>query len=385
MKLVYFLDNKLGGVTSLVSNLIEFAPSGDVEQYVIHIDCIESVMTRSNANFPNAKCVDFKYSAQENLYEVMRNLFQLLPSDPCALVLNYELEMQMLDHYEVPHTTFQLVHDEYNLNLALKYHHVVDVFIAHNRHIYSRLIDALPDRSSQIFYLPHGVRIPEISTFKTPDLNGKPIKLFFLGRMTAGKGIYDLPEISKCLKEKGIPFVWTCVGDGPEKEALVLRWKEDQVCFLAPDSNEEVMSIAAAQHVFVLPTQFEGSPVSLLEAMSVGLVPVITDLEGGIREAVSPEVGYRIKNGDVRAFADAIAELYASPDVLASKSRQAIATIKEKFWIEKTVKTYFDTFGDFVSFYKRKSIKKRKVGARLDQAWMPSGLTKAIRGLKSLI
>ncbi len=50
--------------------------------------------------------------------------------------------------------------------------------------------------------------------------------------------------------------------------------------------------------VFVLPTQFEGSPVSLLETMSAGLVPVITDLPGGIREIVEPAVGFRLPMGD---------------------------------------------------------------------------------------
>ncbi len=84
----------------------------------------------------------------------------------------------------------------------------------------------------------------------------------------------------------------------------------DAVKFLSPPSNQEVLALCSERDVFVLPTKFEGSPVSLLETMSVGLVPVITKLPGGITDIVSPEIGFMIGMDDIDGFANTIEKLY---------------------------------------------------------------------------
>ncbi len=320
----------------------------------------------------------FRYSKKDNYYRVLKKLRKMISEQKGALVLNYELEMAMLDHYSVQQTTYQLVHDDYNYKLAQKYHHVTDVFIVHNIEIYDRLINFLPERKKDIFYLPHGVAIPEIYRQHEPNA---PVKLLFLGRMTASKGIYDLPVISDLLLKNDIVFEWTCIGNGPELNELKTKWgKTDYpVRFYSPNTNEEVIRICAMQDVFVLPTKFEGSPVSLLETMSTGLVPVITALPGSINNIVTGDIGFAIPVDNCEAFAAAIIKLYNNRDVLEMLSNNCRNLVSADYNIIQTAARYHELFSKYEFYFKKKQLKKMKVGTILDNPYIPSGITKIAR------
>ncbi len=378
MTVIYFVDNKMGGVSSLNFNLMANQPDKSCEQWVIHIDVEDPQWTKADLNYPVNKQLYFNYSAQENTYSVLKRLKKLLPPTEAALVLNYEIEMAMLDHYKVSQTVYQLIHDDYNVNLAKKYGHLVDVFICHNSIIYKKLLDIFPLRKNNIFYLPHGVKIPAI--FRDGSKENDPIRLLFLGRMAASKGVFDLPEINNMLRAMDIPFEWTCIGGGPELEKLKAAWNpSDKVKFVTASSNDEVLSICANHDVFVLPTKFEGSPVSLLETMSTGLVPVITDLEGGIRDIVNDEIGFRIPINDNNGFAEAIKKLHEDRVLLDRLSRNCRSKIIAYFDVQKTASAYHELFQRYKEFYKAKKIRKIKVGARLDHPFIAASLTKFVR------
>jgi glycosyltransferase involved in cell wall biosynthesis len=373
----YFIDNKLGGVTSLNYNLMTRA-SPAAQQRVISMDLIESGMTRANIQFPASDQIEFQYSKTENLYLVLKRLRDLVPDEDGALVLNYDTEMAMLDNYPVRQTTYQLVHDDYNVSLAKKYGHVVDVFICHNGAICKELKNQLPDRKEQIHFLPHGVNVPAIQR-STWDTN-LPIKLLFLGRMAKSKGIFDIPAINDELRRRGIQFSWTCIGGGPDLAALKELWNPaDAVVFASPATNEEVIRLAASCDIFVLPTRFEGSPVSLVETMSIGLVPVITDLAGSIQEIVTDDIGFRISPDNNVAFADAIAFLYRNPAILEANSANCRAKILAGYNLDQTALRYHEMFGNYAQYYRTKQLKKVKVGARLDQPYIPGFITKFAR------
>jgi glycosyltransferase involved in cell wall biosynthesis len=382
MSIVYFVENKLGGITSLNYNLVNNAPKDADSQYVIHIDDEGSETARANIRFNADQEVVFTYSGKQGIYETVRKLHDLLPKEAGALVLNDCLEMQMLDHYPVAQTVYQIVHDEYNFKLALTYPHVVDVFVAHSIFFYDKLIEAFPGRRDVIFYLPHGVKIPDI--VRRSSTPGTPIRLLFLGRMTESKGIFDLPAIDRYLEEWGIARSWTCVGRGPELQDLQRQWSANPaIHFAAPAGNEEVIAICASNDIFVLPTRFEGSPVSLLETMSVGLVPVISDLPGGIREIVTGDIGFRPAMKDSRAFAESIRTLSSDKQLLDALSNNCRKMIEQQFDVRKTAQKYHELFGKYRQFYKTKQLQRRKIGTRLDQPWLPSGLTSLIRKIRS--
>jgi glycosyltransferase involved in cell wall biosynthesis len=380
-KITYFIDDKLGGVSSLNLNLIKHAPA-DVCQEVIGIVESNGSLSKANIKYPVEKQVEFINHQSHNEYTIIKKLRSLIQNEEGALILNYGTEMAMLDHYSVSQTTFQLVHDEYNLRLAKEFGHVVDVFICHNAFIEEQLLSMYPTRKNDIFFLSHGVEIPGFYRFQLRE--NSPLRLLFLGRFSKSKGIFDLPKIAEILRLKNVPVTWTCIGAGPEENDFKTSWhKLDEVEFLSPKTNAEVIQIASQHDVFVLPTKFEGTPVSLLETMSVGLVPVITSLNGGIQEIVSTDIGYALPIDDNDAFANAIIQLHENRHKLETLSNSCRQKIIDDFNLENTAKSYFSLFLNYANFKKEKKIKKRKLGSTLDQPFLPNFFTRLLRMLMS--
>jgi len=75
-------------------------------------------------------------------------------------------------------------------------------------------------------------------------------------------------------------------------------------------------------------------PLSLLEAMGQGLVPVVSDLPSGIPEVVSPGNGLLIPVGDVAGYARAIIHLHEHREEWVAKSAAARARVKQEFSVE---------------------------------------------------
>ena len=72
MNIIYFIDNKLGGVTSLNYNLTANKIDKNIYQYVIHIDEEELEMSKANIHFPVDKEIHFKFSLDDNSYHTLK-------------------------------------------------------------------------------------------------------------------------------------------------------------------------------------------------------------------------------------------------------------------------------------------------------------------------
>jgi glycosyltransferase involved in cell wall biosynthesis len=104
-------------------------------------------------------------------------------------------------------------------------------------------------------------------------------------------------------------------GDGPDRSALESRAREcgveDRVVFLG--HRDDIPELLAACDLFVLPSLFEGLPVSVLEAMAAGKPVVATNI-GGTNEAVVDGVtGTLVPAANTGALATAISLLACDP------------------------------------------------------------------------
>jgi glycosyltransferase involved in cell wall biosynthesis len=373
---VYVVMDKMGGIFSLNSNLMRYRPQDAMRQEAILISASAQRDAASRQTLGADREIHVGFDRDDNRYSVLARIRDAIPVGPGPLVSNDWPELAVCQLYDTGRTLVQIVHDEYNLRLATQYQSVVDVFIAHSEYFHQKLLRALPHSSGRIFHLPYGVPVPNRARAR----NDGPLRLVFVGRITQAKGVYDLPVIDDLLRELDVPVTWTVIGDGPEREALQTRWTRAHVAYCSPDTNAEVLERCADGDVLVFPTRFEGFPVALLEGMSAGLVPVVSDLPSGIPEVVSASTGFRVPVGEQRAFAAAIHTLHSNREMLERMSAASRQTVIQRFDIADRAAAYHRLFGRWEELRRPRlrSYPTMKFN-RLDKPWLPNWLVRELR------
>src|SRR5262249_8457385 len=138
--------------------------------------------------------------------------------------------------------------------------------------------------------IAYGVPIPT----KLVEAPTSVFRLIYIGRLIQEqKRVIDVVT-SLCAATQHISNLeaWI-VGDGPERHAVehIIRAKGNgRVRLLGWVENANIYNVLAQCHGLVLLSDYEGLPISVLEAMAVGVVPICLDMRSGIREAVEHEV-----------------------------------------------------------------------------------------------
>jgi glycosyltransferase involved in cell wall biosynthesis len=104
------------------------------------------------------------------------------------------------------------------------------------------------------------------------------------GNLEGRKGVAIALHALAQLKREGLPFRYTYLGRGPELahlKALADRLGiAERVNFVDSLSGDEYVQALQSSHVYLLPSLREGVPVTQMEAMAAGCVPVVADCGG---------------------------------------------------------------------------------------------------------
>ena len=379
---MHCIVNNLGGITSLVQNLVKYNTDQSVHQELLTLNITGNKNEPAQIDLRIPKgVIKFLLNPKDNWYHTYNQLAVAFSKDSGVLVSNDQFDLIMLQAFNIPRKVVQLVHDSYNIELSKRFHIVIDAFIAHNKDIYNQLMNLFPDRKSDIHFQPYGIPFDE-ERFHSKEKN-KILSLLFIGRHDIGKGIYDLYDINTRLYAKNIQVEWYILGKGPETEKLKNQWMSQQnVTFILARDNDEVLDFAFKSDILVFPTRFEGSPVSMLEAMSMGCVPVVTDLPGGIAETIENGInGFKCKLDQIDDFVMAIEKLDSNRKLLYNMQIKSHTTIVDGFNVYKNTKSYVDIFTKYAtsSTAPRHHHILLKIGSRLDQKWLTSFMTLLLR------
>ena len=116
--------------------------------------------------------------------------------------------------------------------------------------------------------------------------------VLFVHRLVERKGAHYLPAIARRVRAALPDAVLVIVGDGPLKDFLEQQVDQEglrqQVIIVGAVPNREVPHYYAAADLFLMPSEEEGFPRVLLEAMASGLPFVATDV-GGVRDVIASE------------------------------------------------------------------------------------------------
>lgn len=184
-----------------------------------------------------------------------------------------------------------------------------------------------PHLISRLATIPYGVE-PLAPPAPRPRADGEPLRVVYHGRLEQSqKRIFDLVAVIRRTADAGVPGIFTVIGDGPQARAVLDRCRalprRGLVRVTGPLPNGAALAQVESHHVFLLTSAFEGLPLSLLEAMARGCVPVVADVRSGIPDVVTEgENGFRVPVGDIGGFVERLSQL-ANDDSLRMRMSAA--------------------------------------------------------------
>lgn len=195
-------------------------------------------------------------------------------------------------------------------------------------------------KREDVFICPNGIPEQETIPTKTPH---EGFNILFLSNMMKEKGVWDLVEACRILKEQGKKFHCHFVGkwsDITKKEfhqKLQAYHLENEITAYGAKYGTEKNAFLQQADVFVFPTYYNNEcfPLVLLEAMEQSLACISTR-EGGISAIIKEgKTGYVIDKQQPLVLAEKIAYLIDHPALCQAMGEAGRNKFKEEFTLER--------------------------------------------------
>lgn len=174
----------------------------------------------------------------------------------------------------------------------------------------------------------------------------KQVNVLFVSRLIQGKGLqYIIPEMKRINNACGRKVQLTIVGDGPYRGELERITSESDaeayVSFEGKKGKKELFEYYSKADLFILPSESEGMPNVVLEAMAMGLPILITPC-GGSKELIADNG--RIES--IERFVPALIEMCNNEQGCIDMGRQSELRARMKFGWRERAKEYIALFGN---------------------------------------
>lgn len=198
------------------------------------------------------------------------------------------------------------------------------------------------DSADNVFVIPHHF---EGENFPAPKA---PRSVVMSARVVRTKGHFDAVKVWPRILEQFPDAVLNIYGTGPDLEELRAAVKAAALesSILLHGFEQDVVKRVSEAEIAILPSQFEGFPLSLIETMSVGTVPVAYDFKYGARAMIEHGVnGFITERSNLDELADSVIYLMRNPAVLRQMSDSA-RLVTQKFSAERLGREWVELFDE---------------------------------------
>jgi glycosyltransferase involved in cell wall biosynthesis len=159
-----------------------------------------------------------------------------------------------------------------------------------------------PDIAAKLTVLPYCYDEELFAAMPAPAqiAADQPVRLLFVGQVSPRKGIHHLLEAMARIPPSLATL--TIVGELRIPRAIFAR-HADRITYLPTVPRADIPGIMAQHHLLVFPSYFEGSALSLIEALAAGLAIIQTPAAGN---GVTPQTGLMLARPDTALLHDAL-------------------------------------------------------------------------------
>ncbi len=231
-----------------------------------------------------------------------------------------------------------------NTFLGVAYEHAYDLFVpcshqlgdwCHSMGVPEQKIVPVPNAPSFPADANSLADLHVARSHRAPNAN---LRVMFLGRLDRQKGLDRLSETFLESARLGLPIDWRIIGKAVvEGEAPPLPEHMMEVLEPPLHTPEELLAAFEWADAMVLLSSFEGLPLTILEAMRSGVVPIATDV-GAVSEVLQQDVNGILLDLDTatRDCVQALTELSADRARLRRLSDRAYLDMVDRNWETET-------------------------------------------------
>ena len=196
----------------------------------------------------------------------------------------------------------------------------------------------------KVYYVPTGVDMNAPRALDAARRWGLDPEryILFLSRITPEKGAHYLVEAFRRVR----PAMKLVIAGGTmfdrDYAENLKRAAGDNVIFTGFVTDDEMEELFSNAYLYVLPSEIEGLPHSLLQALSYGRCVLASDIES-CREALG-ECGTTFRNKDVGDLAQKLAHLVEHPELVRAEHDKGIARVKREYDWEKVVDRFEELY-----------------------------------------
>ncbi|OKS88460.1 glycosyltransferase family 4 protein [Mucilaginibacter polytrichastri] len=195
-----------------------------------------------------------------------------------------------------------------------------------------------PCYKSDALIIPNGINV---ESYATSYIKYPKFTFLCIGRLEHVKNQKCLIDFAACLKHQ-FEFEIKLVGDGVLRAQLMQYAQEqgvaDVVDFCGFSNN--IAEMCARAHVFLMPSLWEGLPISLLEAGASGL-PVLATPVGSIPEVITPAHGYL---AEAALFPQMMLHIYENYAEATAKAAALKILVKEKYSLDGIAQKHINLY-----------------------------------------
>lgn len=218
--------------------------------------------------------------------------------------------------------------------------------IALSENVQETIVDEYKLKKEQIPIIYNGVDIRkelQKKSYATKDL----FRLIHIGRFALAKNHAMLLEAVKHVKEKHNNLMLTLVGDGELKDEMYQYAKVhnmlEYVNFAGTTNN--VYKFLENADAFILPSIYEGMPMTLIEAMGYGM-PIIASNVGGIPNMIIDDYNGILTEPTVEDICESIEKIIDGGEVLRQSYGKNAIISSSKFSSKKMAEEYLKIYAN---------------------------------------
>ena len=188
--------------------------------------------------------------------------------------------------------------------------------------------------------------------FLTSGVPQEILKVIYAGRLVVQqKQILKLTKAFCDASKVNSNLEFSIYGDGDKEQSIKVLIKDEKasknVTLFKAVPPCQIINKIQEHHVFTLMSDYEGMPIALMEAMACGVVPICLNEESGINEIIEHGVnGFIVKNRG-EDYQDKLQLLVNDRSLWETMSKNAIATIEQKYSSKITHQKWFELLNQF--------------------------------------